>query len=91
MFTEVFTVSVCDTVGFAQGAVAGRQHRTARQRIVVLKLALLAPLAIDTLVTLVVSPVSRKLPPVDVVVRLDRVCVLVAVAALLLHVVELHG
>ena len=49
------------------------------------KLALLAPVAIVTLVMLVVSPVSRKCTPngaVDVDVRLT-VCVLVAVATLL--------
>jgi hypothetical protein len=73
------TVSVC--VAALNGLSAAVNTGFPDSVSVYLKLALLAPLAIVTLVMLVVSPVLRKLPAVELVVKFT-VCVLVAVATL---------
>jgi hypothetical protein len=73
------TVSVCvaDVSGLSAAVNTGLPASVS----LYLKLTLLAPLAIVTLVMFVVLPVSRKLPPVELVVKFT-VCVLVAVATL---------
>jgi hypothetical protein len=75
-----FTVSAC--VAVVSGLSAAVNTGAPASVSSYLKLALLAPLAMVTLVRFVVLPVSRKLPAVELVVRFT-VCVLVAVATLL--------